>query len=250
MTRSMRRWMRRLTFSSSARCAWPLPPPPVLALTIAAALLSLSATRNTSAQEEELALDGTAVRYYAPEIGGAAKPRFIAQRVLAFQSVVEAKIEDQASVGVQDRHVRTAMDRLVVEGVLSSLPLDHPPDARELAGLVALLRAGVAERLGGDDALQAAAQAHGLASEEVDALFTRRARAALYADRSLSPVLSPSEEQLREVFRTAAHPFRGRRFEDVRTRLGAWFVEERLRATLGAFMQSARARIRVVAVRR
>ena len=199
---------------------------------------------------DEKLLDGTAVRYYAPEIGGASKPRFLNQRVLAFQANVEAKVEDPANVGTQDRHVRSAMDRLVVEGILAALPLDHPPDARELATLVALLRAGVAERIGGESVLDAAGAAQGLAPEEIERIYMVRARAALYADRSLSPLLYPSEEQLREVFRTAPHPFRGQRFEGVRTRLGAWFVEERLRVVEGAFLQSARSRIRVVPVRR
>lgn len=199
---------------------------------------------------EEKPLDGTAVRYHAPEIGGAAKPRFLTQRVLAFQANVEAKVEDSANVGTQDRHVRSAMDRLVVEGVLAALPLDHPPDARELAALVALLRGGVAERIGGEGILDAVGAAQGLAPQEIEAIYTVRARAAVYADRSLSPLLYPSEEQLREVFRTAPHPFRGQRFEEVRMRLGAWFVEERLRVVEGAFLQSARSRIRVIPVRR
>jgi hypothetical protein len=222
-----------------------------LAAILAAAFLGGDARADpASGAEGEVALDGTAVRYYAPEIGGASRPRFFTQRVLAFQATIEAKIEDPANVGTQDRHVRAAMDRLVVEGILAALPLDHPPDARDLATLVALLRAGVAERIGGENVLDAAGAAEGLAPAEIDAIYTQRARAALYADRSLSPLLYPSEEKLREVFRTAPHPFRGQRFEEVRARLGAWFVEERLRAVEGAFLQSARSRIRVIAAGR
>jgi len=128
----------------------------------------------------------------------------------------------------------------------AALPLERTPDAREIASVVAVLRAGVAARVGGDDVLAAAAAAQGLAPEEVDQIFVRRARAALYADRLLRPILYPSEEQLREVFRTAPHPYRGQRFEAVKSFLGAWYVDERLRGALTAFLQSARARIRVV----
>lgn len=195
-------------------------------------------------------VDGTAVRFYAPETGGAARPGFITHRVLAFQARLEAKAEDPANVGTQDRHVRAAVERLVVEGVLANLPLERAPDVRELGTLMSTLRAGLAERVGGEDVIDAAATAEGLERAEVDAIFARRVRASLYADRSLGSILYPSEEQLREVFRTAPHPFRGRRFEEVRPRLQSWYVDERLRVVEGAFLQAARSRIRIVSVRR
>lgn len=222
-----------------------------VALVVAVAFAALcAATVGARAEEGEVPLDGTAVRFYAPETGGARKPLFVTHRVLAFQAAMESKAEDPENVGTQERHVRSALDRLVVEGVLAALPLERAPDARELQTTAATLRAGFAERVGGEDVLQAAAQAQGLAPAEVDAIFLRRARAALYADRSLTPVLYASEDQLREVFRTTPNPFRGRRFDDIKTRLAAWYVDERLRVALGAFLQSARARIRVVPVRR
>lgn len=218
----------------------------------AAALMMALAFAPGAARAEgsEVVLDGTAVRFYAPETGGARRPQFISHRVLAFQAAVEAKAEDRENVGVQDRHVRAAVDRLVVEGVLAALPLERTPDARELASVMAVLRAGLSARVGGDDVLVAAAAAQGLSPEELDQVFARRARAALYADRLLRPILYPSEEQLREVFRTAPHPYRGQRFEDVKSFLAAWYVDERLRGALTAFLQSARARIRVVPIGR
>lgn len=207
-----------------------------------------SAPESRSAPLEQ-PLDGTAVRYFAPETGGAMRPQFLTHRVLAFQAFLEAKIEDAENVGTQERHLRAAIERLVVEGVVSALPMGRSPDAKEIGEVVALLRAGLAERIGGADVIDKAAQAQGLAASEVQAIFARRARAALYADRSLTPIFNPTEEQLREVFRTASHPFRGRRFEEVKTRLASWYVDERLRVSLSAFLQSARARIRIVPIR-
>ena len=52
------------------------------------------------------------------------------------------------------------------------------------------------------------------------------------------------KEQLREVFRTSAHPFKNQPFETVRPALTRWFVEERLRAAETTFLQVARARVR------
>ncbi len=77
----------------------------------------------------------------------------------------------------------------------------------------------------------------------------RQALAAWYLDRAVSPILQPTEEQLREVFRTSTHPYRGRPFEEVRADLSRWFVMERVRAAETAFYQGARTRVVVVVTR-
>jgi hypothetical protein len=92
--------------------------------------------------------------------------------------------------------------------------------------------------------------AEGIDDAELDALVRRRARAALYVDRALTPLLTPTDEQLREVFRTSANPFKNQPFEAVRAPLSRWFVEERLRAAETTFLQVARARVRIVVVPR
>lgn len=81
-------------------------------------------------------------------------------------------------------------------------------------------------------------------------MLRRRVRAAWYVDCALTPLLRPTEEQLREVFRTSAHPFKNQPFDTVRPALARWFVEERLRAAETTFLQVARARVRVVVVLR
>lgn len=218
----------------------------VRAMVLAAVLV---ATPPASADDGETWLDGTAVRYYAPETGGAAKPLFLTHRVVAFQAKLEAKGEDSASDGPQERHVRAAVDRLVVEGILSALPRERASDAKELAALIALFRQAIVERVG-EATLTELARGEGLSSGEVDSILRHRARAALYADRALGAVLYPSEDQLRDVFRTAPHPYRSRAFDEARAAFTVWFVEERLRALETAFLQAARSRIRVLPVRR
>ena len=111
-------------------------------------------------------------------------------------------------------------------------------------------RTGLVERVGGSEALRAAMVAEGIDDAEVDAMLRRRVRAAWYVDRALTPLLRPTEEQLREVFRTSAHPFKNQPFDTVRPALARWFVEERLRAAETTFLQVARARVRVVVVLR
>jgi len=83
-------------------------------------------------------------------------------------------------------------------------------------------------------------------ASEIDRLVRREARASLYLDRMIAPMLEPSEAELREVYRSTANPFRGQKFDDVTAALRKWYVGERLEAALGAFYQNARGRVHIV----
>jgi hypothetical protein len=195
-------------------------------------------------------VDRIVARYYSPETGGSSRPRFVSERTLAFEARIEALAEQAApSTAYEDRFVRAALDRHVAEDMLSALAVQSG-SAPELSRLADQERTGLVERVGGKEALAAAMREEGIDDSELDALVRRRARSAWYVDRALTPLLRPSEEQLREVFRTAAHPFKNRTFDDARPALERWFVEERLRAAETTFLQEARARVRVVVVTR
>src|SRR5258708_17884756 len=105
------------------------------------------------------------------------------------------------------------------------------------------------ERLGGRARVDEAAKAEQLDPQEVAAIFRRGALAAWYIDRALTPILHPSEEQLRDVYRTSGHPYRGQPLEEVRAALGRWFVVERARVAEGAFLQAARSRVKIIVTR-
>jgi hypothetical protein len=213
--------------------------------------IALSASVAHAAGAPKATVDRVAVRYYAPETGGSSHPRFVSERMLAFETRIEA-LAEQAPVQSQyeDRFVRAALDRHVAEDMLSALAVQSGATPAGLPGLVADERLGLTERVGGADALRTAMTQEGIDEAEVDALVRRRVRAAWYVDRTLTPLLRPTEEQLREVFRTSAHPFKNRPFDQVRAALERWFVEERLRVAEMSFLQSARARVRVVVVPR
>jgi hypothetical protein len=196
-------------------------------------------------------IDRVAVRYYAPETGGSVRPRFVSERMLAFEARLDALAEQAPDAAVrEDRFVRGALDRHVAEDMLSALAVQSGTALDDLAALASEERAGLVERIGGPDALRAAMAAEGIDDAEVEALLRRRVRAAWYIDRALTPLLRPTDEQLREVFRTSAHPFKNQPFDAVRPQLARWFVEERLRAAETTFLQVARARIRIVVVPR
>jgi len=194
-------------------------------------------------------VDGVAVRFYAPEMGGPSHPRFIMQRMLAFEARIQARVEDTDARSYQDRHVRAAMDQQIAEEVLAALPLERPADDAELARVGVDLRTGLVQRIGGERVLRELSEAERISEVEVAAFFRRRARAAVYIERAVLPILYPSEEQLRDVFRTAAHPFKSQKFEEARIAFSHWYVDERLRAAETAFLQAARSRVKIAVIR-
>ncbi|CAN5549100.1 hypothetical protein BH09MYX1_BH09MYX1_64530 [soil metagenome] len=130
--------------------------------------------------------------------------------------------------------------------MLAKLPLEREPDVPALDKVAELLRQATRERVGGATAFDRASAIEGLAPDEVQAVMRRRARAAMYVDRVIGSVLAPSEEQIREVYRTTAHPYRAKRFDDCREELTRWIVLERVRAAESTFLQGARSRVTVV----
>jgi hypothetical protein len=207
-------------------------------VTVAAALVAATSAWLPVAGAAETAaravVDRAVVRFYAPETGGTSHPRFVDQRVLAFEARLEAMAErpDGIGDGYEERHVHAALEHHVGEEMLASLahkliggsPPSRRPTDEELARVGNDLSGALFERLGGKAHVEAAAVAEQLDADELDAILRRQALAAWYLDRAVSPILQPSEEQLREVYRTSAHPFRGRPFDEVRADLSLWFV--------------------------
>jgi hypothetical protein len=201
-------------------------------------------------------IDRVAVRFWSPETGGAAHPRFIDERTLAFEARLAAMAERQEGIGdgYQERHVRDALEHEIGERMLASLarkllaelPAAKKPADADFARLQKDLGTATFDAVGGEARVTAAAAAEGLGASDVEATLRRQTLAAWYLDRTLTPILQPSEEQLREVYRTAAHPFRGRPFEEARADLLRWFVADRVHAGESAFFQSARARVKIV----
>jgi hypothetical protein len=210
----------------------------------------LVAIAGHDARAASATFDRTAVRFFAPETGGSSKPRFVTERELAFEARLEA-LADQAagSAAYDDRYVRAALDRHVAEEMLSALQIQSGLEPPDLPARADSERLGLVERLGGAAALASAMSVEGIDDSELGAILRRRARAAYYVDRALTPILHPSEEQLREVHRTSANPYKQLPFEQAKGPLERWFVEERLRVAETTFLQSARSRVRIVVVR-
>lgn len=218
-----------------------------------AVLAALALAAPASAEDSKVA-DRVAVRFIAPETGGAAHPRFFTERELGFFTRIEALFE-QSPLGENEypeRYVRTAVDRLVARTMLASLQVQRgiePPDLNKLAleG-----RAELEARFGqnGEKVLADLMKREGIEEDELLAFLRDQARATFYVDRTITPILVVSEDALREAYRTTIHPFRNQKFDEARVKLRRWLVVERLRAAETEFLQSARQRVRIMTVSR
>jgi hypothetical protein len=199
------------------------------------------------ARAEPLVLDRTVVRFYAPETGGVERPRFISERWLAFEARIEA-LSDQdhsSDEAYRERHVSAALERHVSEVLLSSLRIEPEPSEAAMARQVELARKLLSDRVGGEDALLAAERAEGLSNAELSSLLRRQARASLYLDRMVAPMLRPSDAELEAIQRSAPAALQSEPFLRVRPLLLRWYVSKRLASAMSSFFQEARSRITV-----
>ncbi len=191
-------------------------------------------------------LDRAVVRFVTRETGGAASPRFVFERELAFEARLEALVEGGADAGepaFRTRHVRTALERHVTETVLASRDVDPRPSPAEVTQRAEEARIALAERVGGFAVLGEAARAEGITEPEVLRLARRQALASLYLDRMVAPMLEPTDAELRAVHRAERTPFAGRPYDQIRASLRRWYVSAQIGQAVSAYYEGLRSRI-------
>jgi hypothetical protein len=212
---------------------------------LAAATLAVLPAR--AARAEPVTVDRVVVRFYAPETGGVEHPRFITERRLAFEARIEA-LADQDRGGEQayrERHVNAALERHISEVLLASLRIEPEPTDAVMARQLELARKLMSDRVGGDDALGQAQRAEGISNAELSSILRRQARASLYLDRMVAPMLRPSDAELEAIQRSAPAALQNEPFVRVRPLLLRWYVSRRLGSAMSSFFQEARSRVTV-----
>jgi hypothetical protein len=202
------------------------------------------------ARADRVLVDRVAVRFTAPETGGVRSPRFIYERMLAFEARLEALSDpDRRGTrlsGYRERHVRAAMERHVAETLLASLHIEPEPKPAQISRMMDAARSMLEQKTGGREAVADAQRAEGIEQRELSALLRRRARASLYLDRMIAPMLAPSDAELRSVYRSGQSPFSDLPFDQAAGALRRWYVSRRLGEAVEAFFQTARSRVDVV----
>ena len=200
-----------------------------------------------SAQAQPVTLDRVVVRFYAPETGGVERPRFISERRLAFEARLEALADQDrgSDDAYRERHVSAALERHISEVLLASLRIEPEPSEAVMTRQLELARKLMSDRVGGDDALSAAQRAEGISNAELSSLLRRQARASLYLDRMVAPMLRPSDAELEAIQRSAPAALQNEPFVRVRPLLLRWYVSRRLASAMSSFFQEARSRVTV-----
>ncbi|MDF3068364.1 MAG: hypothetical protein K0R38_3965 [Polyangiaceae bacterium] len=216
---------------------------PLVWLTGLTAALALAA----SARAEPLVVDRAVVRFYAPETGGVERPRFVYERRLAFEARLQAMADQDRSPDApyRDRHVSAALERHISEVLLSSLRIEPEPPEAVVARQVELARKLLVDRVGGEDALLTAQRAESISNAELSGILRRQARASLYLDRMVAPMLRPSDAELEAIQRSAPVGLQNEPFARVRPLLLRWYVSKRLGAAMSSFYQEARSRVTI-----
>lgn len=209
----------------------------------------LGAVAPASAQAEPVQLDRAVVRFFAPETGGPERPRFIYERRLAFEARIEALADrDRPAFDAQpyrERHISAALERHISEVLLASLRIEPEPSEAVLARQAELARKLLSDRVGGEDPLAEAQRAEGVSNAELAALVRRQARASLYLDRMVAPMLRPSDAELEAIQRSAPAALQNESFARARPLLLRWYVSRRLASAMSSFYQEARSRLTI-----
>ena len=234
---------------------------PSRSLARAAALLAGLLFTGAGARAEEpprppaapaaMLLDRVVVRWSAPETGGERLPQFIFERELAFETRLETLADPEPEPGMYpERYLRAALDRHIAETLLASLPVLPALKPREVAARAEAARAILEQRVRGHDRLLAAAAAEGISSDELDALLRRQAKASLYLDRMVAPMLEPSPVELRALHQSGATPFKDEDFEKVQPALTRWYIGQKMSQAIETYYSNARNRVTLVMIKK
>ena len=218
----------------------------VASLALSPLAWSVSAAAQDAEKPPGILIDRVVVRWYADEIGGAAQARSILSRELAFEARLEALAEGaQPDEPLLDRHIREALDRHIAESLLAALPISPHPTPKDVADRAESARRILAQQCGGNDRIARAAALEGISSDEYSTLLRRRARASLYLDRMIAPMLEPTEQELRDFHASGATKLSSEPFDEVIEEVRRVFIASRLRDAIDEFFQNARSRITI-----
>lgn len=219
-------------------------------LGVVAVPFRLDAEPSAPTRVTSVTVDRALVRFAAPEIGGLRSPRFIFGHELAFEARLEA-LSDVEFPSASERpylarHWHAASERHIAETLLAALRVEPLVTERELDEQADVARRILLDRIGGSEVLDRAARAEGMSEGDVSTVFRRRARAGIYLDRMVAPMLAPTSSELRQVFAAENHPYRGLAYDKALPLLRRWVVGQRLREAFDQYYQNARQRLTVV----
>ena len=214
-----------------------------------AALAPVAVAVAAEAPAKAATLDRVVARFSDPEAAEAAGAlRFVMMRELVLEAWVvayERALPGETPSLFDDKQLRAALERHVIEEVLSERLPDSATSAQIAKGVAAArlaLRLSIGDRL---DPLLAAATAGvpGGGAAELEAILLRRARAEIYLELAVAEPVDVSEGELRAAW---AHPpaaLRTLEFDAAVPALRVHVRALRLREAGQAYYQAVRGRL-------
>jgi hypothetical protein len=193
-------------------------------------------------------LDRVVARFSDPESADAGGMRFVMMRELILEGWLasyEKAAPGETPSGFDDKQLRAALERHVIEEVLSErLPITTPPDKIQKG----VEHARLALRLAVDDRIdeilgKSSGGVPGGGAAELEAILLRRARAETYLELAVAEPVDVTEGELRAAW---AHPpkmLEGAEFEKAVPALRVLVRATRLREAAQAYYQAVRARL-------
>ena len=222
-------------------------------LAVAAAVLAPASIEAASASSFTT-LDRTVARFSDPEaVDASAGARFVMMRELILEAWLLAYERSPGARpgGFDDKELRAALERHVIEEVLSQRLPSATAEAR-LAAEVPDTRAVQAIAVGGDEQLAGALRdANGRATGgalELQAILQRRARAQLYLELTVAQPVELNEAELRAAYVKAPDVLAKRPFDEATPGLRSYLRAQRLREAAQAYYQAVRTRLRLEVV--
>jgi hypothetical protein len=226
----------------------------LLAAPLALAVFTASIAFAASSDAAPLILDRTVARFHDPEASEtAASLRFVMMRELIVEAWLTAyeKTPNSSPPNYDDKHLREALERHVIEAVLGDRPLVPSAEKRvetatAEARLVATIAVGGETRL--KEALERATGIAGGGAVELDSVLRRRARAELYLETAVAQPVQLSDAELRAAYAKAPEILASKPYDEIVPTLRAFVRASRLRDIAQGYYQAVRARLHLAIV--
>lgn len=175
--------------------------------------------------------------------------RFGLMRELVLEAwLVAFERSPSGTPSIDDKTLRIALERHIVEAVVGSRPLPAAVEPRVKKSLTDVRLAQVVA-VGGparfEEALARAAGSGKAPDDELATILARRARAELYLELATGQIVDPNEAELRAAHLKAPAVYSKQPFEEVAPAIRAFVRTQRLRESGQSYYQAVRSKLRL-----
>jgi hypothetical protein len=219
----------------------------ILLVSLAALAISLCGAPTSAAP---IVADRAVARFSDPEASESKGAlRFVMMRELVLEAwLVAFERSPQSAPSIDDKTLRIALERHIVEAVVGSRVLPAAVETRVKKAIVDVKTAQVVA-VGGqaryDECIARATDDGKVPEDELETIFRRRARAELYLELATGQLVDPNEAELRAAHLKAPATYSKQPYEEVAPVIRAYVRTLRLRESGQSYYQAVRSKLRL-----